>query len=124
MTPDILQAINECERLKAAGFHNEARILRNAVVGLIKEAKNVYYHTMIENQQKNSKVLWSYLEDLTPKDKSLEPIFMSSDGKHITDSAQISKLFNKHFVDIVENYIPAISGKLVPNFKRLKWFIE
>ena len=92
MTPDIIQAINERDRLKAAGFHNEARILRNEVVGLIKEAKKVYYHTMIENQQKNSKALWSYLTDLTPKEKSQEPIFMSSDGKHVTDSAQISNL--------------------------------
>ena len=124
MTPDIIQAINERDRLKAAGFHNEVRILRNEVVGLIKEAKKVYYHTMIENQQKNSKALWSYLTDLTPKEKLQEPIFMSSDGKHVTDSAQISNLFNKHFVDIVEKYIPAVSGNVMPNLKRLKTFIE
>ncbi len=49
---------------------------------------------------------------------------MSSDGKHITDSAQISKLFNNYFIDIVEKYIPAVPGKLVPNLKRLKSFIE
>eukprot|EP00795_Rhopilema_esculentum_P013172 gene13172-3970_t len=110
MTPDIIQAINERDRLKAAGFHNEARILRNEVVGLIKEAKKVYYHTMIENQQKNSKALWSYLKDLTQKEKSQDP--------------QISNLFNKHFVDIVEKYIPEVSGNLMPNLQRLKSFIE
>ena len=49
---------------------------------------------------------------------------MSSDGKHVTDSAQISNLFNKHFVDIVEKYIPAVSGNVMPNLKRLKSFIE
>ena len=57
MTPNIIHAINERDRLKAAVFHNEARILRNEVVGLTKEAKKVYYRTMIENKQKNSKAL-------------------------------------------------------------------
>ena len=79
---------------------------------------------MIENKQKNSKALWSYLKDLTPKEKLEEPIFMNSDGKHITDSAQISNPFNKYFVDIVEKYIPTVPGNLMPNLTRLKSFIE
>ena len=83
MNPDIIQAIHEGEELKSAGFHNGARILRNKAVGLKKKAKKVYYHTIIENRQKNSKALWSYLKNLTPKVKMQEPIFLSSNGKHI-----------------------------------------
>ena len=43
---------------------------------------------MIKNKKRNSKALWSYLKDLTLKEKSQEPTFMNNDGKHLPDSAQ------------------------------------
>ena len=50
---------------------------------------------------------------------------MSDDGEHINDSARISNLFNNCFVEIVEKCIPAaVSGKVIPNLKKLKSFIE
>ena len=104
MTLDTLQASNERDGLKASDLHNEARILRNKVVGLIKEAKKVYYHKLIESHQKNSKALWSCLKDLIPTDKTQESIFTSSHRNHITDKAQISNLFNKYILEIIEKY--------------------
>ena len=79
----------------------------NLVVKMIREAKTVYYRTLIEVKKKDSKTIWKYLNELVPNGKYRrnKPTLLTNDGKDYTDQKEIANLFNNFFVNISKNTI-------------------
>ena len=72
---------------------------------MIREAKTVYYRTLIVVKNKDSKTIWKYLNELVPNGKyrKNKPTLLTSDGKDYTDLKETANLFNNFFVNLSKN---------------------
>ena len=123
MTDDILKEMSQRDHYKSIGDDVSYRATRNKIVDMIQQAKTEYYKTLIEQNQSNSKKLWSYLRELFPKDSKPLPSSIIDDDKKLTDPQDIANSFNEFFTLIVNKYIPNDQSDL-PDFSKLQNFID
>ena len=80
-TNDIKQRILARNREKRKGHFQQFKILRNEVVQMVRRAKSLHYHKIIENSKGNSKELWKHMRELTGKKSNKVPISIKIDDK-------------------------------------------
>ena len=61
MNEVILQKMAQRDHFKSIGDENNYKHYRNLTNDLIEKTKTEYYRTLVEQNQSNSKKLWSYL---------------------------------------------------------------
>ena len=95
--------------LKAKGerrttLYSQYKQLRNQTVNMIRESKSKYYHEFFNNNLKNSKKIWSGINDLiSSKSKNKNSnIALDINGNMTSDKKLIAESFNKYFTEIAE----------------------
>lgn len=88
---------------------NEYKLARNKIVQKIRETKDQYFKTQIDNNRGNSKKLWKNLKPLLPNKK--ERSHSSSilfDHEEIFDSTLIANKFNQYFLTSINELVDSI----------------
>ena len=80
-TNDIKQRILARNREKRKGHFQQFKILRNEVVQMVRRAKSLHYHKIIENSKGNSKELWKHMRELTGKKSNKVPMAIKIDDE-------------------------------------------
>ena len=81
---------------------------RNKIVDLLKIAMEAYYKKYFQENRKNSRALWSGINQIIYSKKSskiIPPSFISVEGKIISDPQNIPENFNNLFTSIGKKYI-------------------
>ena len=75
---------------------------RNVLNRTVQTAKKIYYHNQLSANKKNPRKIWQIIDELASlkKRKKFAPTESVSDGKTITDLAQISETCNDFFASI------------------------
>ena len=73
---------------------------------MIRESKSNYYHELFNNNLKNSKKIWSGINDLiSSKSKNKNSnITLDINGNLTSDKKLIAESFNKYFTEIAEKF--------------------
>ena len=88
---------------------------RNKIVDLLKIATEAYYKKCFQENRKNSRALWSGINQIIYSKKSsktIPPSFISVEGKTTSDPQNISENFNKLFTSIDKNIKKKKSSQL------------
>ena len=107
---------------KDAILKNQKQMLykryRNKIVDLLKITKEAYYKNCFQENRKNSRALWSGINEIIYSKKSsktIPPSSISVEGKTISDPQNIAENFNNFFTSIGKN----IQKKIFPTKKQL-----
>jgi hypothetical protein len=82
---------------------NDYRTMRNNVVTMVRQAKNIYYQNLVENRKDQPKELWKKLKILLPGNTD-QPSEASFEGTTYEDPTKISEKFNIYFIDSIIEY--------------------
>ena len=89
---------------KDAILKNQKQMLykrhRNKIVDLLKITKEAYYKKYFQENRKNSRALWSGINEIIYSKKSsktIPPSSISVEGKTISDPQNIAENFNNFF---------------------------
>ena len=106
LTPEIIQAMKDRDRLKKHKQFDEYKKKRNTISTMVKEAKKSYFSNIIENDCEIS-TIWRAMNDITGKIKKTK-----------TDSSiQCSADdFNRHFLNIADSVLNSSSGETKTNY--------
>ncbi len=121
MTDDILHKMAQRDHFKSINDTDQYRKSRNECVKMIQESKVAYYKSCIENNQGDSKKLWKYLRELSPKEAKDIPSNIKEGDKIITEPSDICEHFNSFFTSIVKKYLPQQTKS--PDLTKLQNFI-
>ena len=95
---------------KDAILKNQKQMLykryRNKIVDLLKITKEAYYKNYFQENRKNSRALWSGINEIIYSKKSsktIPPSSISVEGKTISDPQNIAENFNTLFTSIGKN---------------------
>ena len=95
---------------KEALLKNQKQMLfkryRNKIVDLLKITKEAYYKNYFQENRKNSRALWSRINEIIYSKKSsktIPPSSISVEGKTISDPQNIAENFNNFFTSIGKN---------------------
>ena len=94
------------------------RYRKKKIVDLLKFTKESYYKNHFQENRKNSRALWSGINEIIYSKKSAKTIPQSSisvEGKTISDPKNIAENFNNFFTSIGKN----IQKKIFPTKKQL-----
>ena len=72
---------------------------RNKVTELMKNAKEQYYKTTIE-ENKNSKDIWKHIKELGPKSDHATPNMLNVNGQIANENIDIAYIFNDYFINL------------------------
>ena len=96
---------------------------RNKIVDLLKITKEAYYKNYFQENRKNSRALWSGINEIIYSKKSsktIPPSSISVEGKTISDPQNIAENFNNFFTSIGKN----IQKKIFPTKKHFSNFLK
>ena len=96
---------------------------RNKIVDLLKITKEAYYKNYFQENRKNSRGLWSGINEIIYSKKSsktIPPSSISVEGKTISDPQNIAKNFNNFFYQYWQKY----SKKILPTKKHFSNFLK
>ena len=112
---------------KDAILKNQKQMLykryRNKIVDLLKITKEAYYKNYFQESRKNSRALWSGINEIIYSKKSsktIPPSSISVEGKTISDPQNIAENFNNFFTSIGKN----IQKKIFPTKKHFSNFLK
>ena len=95
---------------KDAILKNQKQMLykryRNKIVDLLKITKEAYYKNYFQENRKNSRALWSGINEIIYSKKSsktIPPSSISVEGKTISDPQNIAENFNNFFTSTGKN---------------------
>ena len=108
MTDEILENIVLRDRCISTGEIVTAKVYRNKVANLTKQAKSNFYQSMLD-KNKSAGEFWKYIKDLNPKQPSKSPTMLKDNNKIINNPSDIAESFNDYFANIAKMYIPAQS---------------
>ena len=111
------------DRYKSSNNHDLYVVWRNKVNMLIRDAKQTYYRTLIEQNAKSSRDLWKYMKELTESKVTKVPIVINDNEKEITDEIDIANAFNNYFINITNKYIENVDNEDIVHSK-LEEFIN
>ena len=78
----------------------EYKECRNLLTATIRQVKEEYYTSLIEDNMLNPKKLWQTLKSLLPNSKSSSPKELIVDGASVNDPKGIADSFNDYFTSI------------------------
>ncbi|KAK3098177.1 hypothetical protein FSP39_016896 [Pinctada imbricata] len=99
MTPEIKEARHARDFYHKKKDPIKFKYWRNKVAALINSAKEKYYKSAID-ENKNSKDIWKYINELRPKADHSSPSMLTVDDPTATNNLDIVNMFNDYFVKL------------------------
>ena len=99
LTPDIQEARHNRDYHHKKKDAVNYKYWRNKVTELMKNAKEQYYKTAIE-ENKNSKDIWKHLKELGPKSEHATPNMLNVNGQIANENIDIANIFNDYFINL------------------------
>lgn len=89
----------------------EFKKFRNFVNNEIRQAKENYYHSQIQENAGNAKAIWKTINQLMHRKKTSNTSIneIKIDGKSFTEPADLCEILNDHFINIGPNLTSTIS---------------
>jgi len=107
LTPEIIDAIKDRDKLKSQGKEDEYKTARNNVCKLIRLAKQNNYETILEQSGNNPQNVWKVFKEFGAGkggNTNKSTIFsIRHEDEQINDSKEIANIFNDFFISISSN---------------------
>ena len=88
----------------------ENKIFRNKVNSIVRNAKTSYYKTKFRSYQSDVKNTWSLINDIIyPNRKKCKNLRLTICNREISNTQEITEIFNTHFSSIAHNLLNNIS---------------
>ena len=124
ITDDIVKLMKERDQIHKAAVKynrqklwNDYRCSRNKVTHMMQKQKSNHYCGLIRDNAGNSRKIWSYLKEITPKQSRVLPSSVEVNGSDCSAADQIADAFNDYFVNCakkVTEHLPAIAPNVYP----------
>lgn len=104
ISPEILEAIKQRDKLKSVGNQTEYRVWRNKVHKMILQAKQAHYKKVLDENQNNPKAIWKVFTGFGAGKckRKAEILSLNHEGIYTDNPKDISDIFNNFFVQIAE----------------------
>jgi len=121
ITDGIVKSIRKRDKLRSASLKDPNNLelkegftkYRNTLTSVIKDTKNNYYKSIIDNSNNDIKKVWAVVGEVTGRDKNvnhLENTTLVYNNKNLISSNEKTNAFNEYFVNICDKISPSTNN--------------